>query len=139
MLLGADLMARALAALSRGALGFTVQAETGVTYAHKIDKAEARIDWNKPAADIHNLVRGLTPFPGAFFEADWGQGLTRVKVLRSALVDGTGAPGCVIDNDLTIACGSGVVRLLEVQRAGKSPVSAGEFLRGAGLKAGAAL
>jgi methionyl-tRNA formyltransferase len=136
MLLGADLMARALAALSRGALGFTPQTEAGVTYAHKIDKAEARIDWSKPASEIHNLVRGLTPFPGAFFEADWGQGLTRVKVLRSALTGGSGAPGCVIGDDLTIACGSGAVRLIEVQRAGKSPVSAGEFLRGAGLKAG---
>jgi methionyl-tRNA formyltransferase len=139
MLLGADLMARALAALSRGALGFTPQTEAGVTYAHKIDKAEARIDWSKPASDIHNLVRGLTPFPGAFFEADWGQGLTRVKVLRSALTGGFGAPGSVIGDDLTIACGSGAVRLIEVQRAGKSPVSAGEFLRGAGLKAGVIL
>jgi methionyl-tRNA formyltransferase len=139
MLLGADLMARALAALSRGALGFTPQTEAGVTYAHKIDKAEARIDWSKPASDIHNLVRGLTPFPGAFFEADWGQGLTRVKVLRSMLAEGSGAPGSVVGDDLTVACGSGAVRLLEVQRAGKSPVSAGEFLRGAGLKTGTIL
>jgi methionyl-tRNA formyltransferase len=139
MLLGADLMARALAALSRGALGFTPQTEAGVTYAHKIDKAEARINWSKPASDIHNLVRGLTPFPGAFFEVDWGQGLTRVKVLRSALTGGSGAPGSVIGDDLTIACGSGAVRLIEVQRAGKSPVSAGEFLRGTGLKAGTIL
>jgi methionyl-tRNA formyltransferase len=136
MLLGADLMARALAALSRGALGFTPQTEAGVTYAHKIDKAEARIDWAKSAGDIHNLVRGLTPFPGAFFEADWGQGTTRVKVLRSALSGGSGTPGTVIGDDLTVACGSGAVRLIEVQRAGKSPVSASEFLRGAGLKAG---
>jgi methionyl-tRNA formyltransferase len=132
-------MARALAALSRGALGFTPQAEAGVTYAHKIDKAEARIDWSKSAGDIHNLVRGLTPFPGAFFEADWGQGPTRVKVLRSALADGSGAPGTMIGDDLTVACGSGAVRLIEVQRAGKSPVSASEFLRGAGLKAGTIL
>jgi methionyl-tRNA formyltransferase len=139
MLLGADLMARALAALSRGALGFTPQTEAGVTYAHKIDKAEARIDWSKPASDIHNLVRGLTPFPGAFFEADSGQGLTRVKVLRSMLAEGSGAPGSVVGDDLTVACGSGAVRLLEVQRAGKSPVSAGEFLRGAGLKTGTIL
>jgi methionyl-tRNA formyltransferase len=139
MLLGADLMARALAALSRGALSFTPQAEPGITYAHKIDKAEARIDWSRPATEIHNLVRGLTPFPGAFFEADWGQGMKRVKVLRSALADGSGAPGCMIGDDLTIACGSGALRLLEVQRAGKSPVSAGEFLRGAGIKAGTML
>ncbi len=139
MLLGADLMARALAALSRGALGFTPQMETGVTYAHKIDKAEARIDWTQPAMAIHNQVRGLTPFPGAFFEADWGQGLTRVKVLRSALAEGSGPPGATIGDGLTIACGSGALRIIDVQRAGKGPVSATEFLRGAGLKAGSVL
>jgi methionyl-tRNA formyltransferase len=136
MLLGADLMARALAALSRGGLGFTPQPEEGVTYAAKIDKAEARIDWQKPAQDLHNLVRGLTPFPGAFFEADWGQGLTRVKVLRSMLVSDGGAPGTVIDDALTIACGEGALRLIEVQRAGKGAVTATEFLRGAGLTKG---
>jgi methionyl-tRNA formyltransferase len=136
MLLGADLMARALAALSRGGLGFTPQPEAGVTYAAKIDKAEARIDWMRPAAELHNLVRGLTPFPGAFFEADWGQGMTRVKVLKSALAAGSGVAGTVIDDNLTIACGTGALRLLEVQRAGKSAVSAEEFLHGAGLKPG---
>jgi methionyl-tRNA formyltransferase len=136
MLLGADLMARALAALSRGALGFTPQAAEGVTYAHKIEKAEARIDWARPAAALHDLVRGLTPSPGAFFEADWGQGLTRVKVLRSGRADGSGPPGKVLDDHLTVACGEGALRLLEVQRAGKGPVSAQEFLRGAGLKPG---
>jgi methionyl-tRNA formyltransferase len=136
MLLGADLMARALAALSRGGLGFTPQPEAGITYAAKIDKAEARMDWAKPARDLHNLVRGLTPFPGAFFEADWGQGPTRVKVLRSRLAHGTGAPGTVLDDALTIACGEGALQLLEVQRAGKGAVSASEFLRGAGLTKG---
>jgi methionyl-tRNA formyltransferase len=139
MLLGADLMARALAALSRGGLGFTPQPEAGVTYAHKIGKAEARLDWARPAADLHNLVRGLAPFPGAFFEADWGQGMTRVKVLRSVRADGSGPPGTVLDDQLTVACGEGALRLLEVQRAGKGPVSAGEFLRGAGVKAGVRL
>jgi methionyl-tRNA formyltransferase len=139
MLLGADLMARALAALSRGGLGFTPQPEAGVTYAHKIGKAEARLDWARPAADLHNLVRGLAPFPGAFFEADWGQGMTRVKVLRSVRAGGSGPPGTVLDDALTVACGEGALRLLEVQRAGKGPVSAGEFLRGAGVKAGVRL
>jgi methionyl-tRNA formyltransferase len=139
MLLGADLMARALAALSRGGLGFTPQPEAGVTYAHKIGKAEARLDWARPAADLHNLVRGLAPFPGAFFEADWGQGMTRVKVLRSVRADGSGPPGMVLDDQLTVACGEGALRLLEVQRAGRGPVSAGEFLRGAGVKAGVRL
>jgi methionyl-tRNA formyltransferase len=136
MLLGADLMARALAALSRGALGFTPQPSEGVTYASKIEKTEARIDWSRRARDLHNLVRGLTPFPGAFFEADWGQGATRVKVLRSALGEGSGAPGAVLDDHLTIACGDGALRLVEVQRAGKGAVSAEDFLRGTGLKAG---
>jgi methionyl-tRNA formyltransferase len=139
MHLGADLMARALAALSRGALGFTPQAEEGVTYAHKIDKAEARIDWSKPAGAIHNLIRGLSPFPGAFLEADWGQGMTRVKVLKSRVAEGTGPTGTLLDDALTIACGEGAVRLLEVQRAGKGAVTAEEFLRGAGLSKGQSL
>ncbi|MGL5116631.1 MAG: methionyl-tRNA formyltransferase [Beijerinckiaceae bacterium] len=139
MLLGADLMARALAALSRGALGFTPQPEAGVTYAHKIEKAEARIDWSRPATELHNLVRGLTPFPGAFFEADWGQGLTRVKVLRSQRAADSGQPGEVLDDQLTIACGEGTLRLIEVQRAGKGPMTAAEFLRGAELKPGRSL
>jgi methionyl-tRNA formyltransferase len=136
MHLGADLVARALAALSRGALGFTPQAEAGVTYAHKIDKAEARIDWTKPAAELHNLVRGLAPFPGAFLEADWGQGLTRVKVLRSTVIGQSGTAGTLLDDALTIACGSGALRLCEVQRAGKGPMSAAEFQRGSGLGTG---
>jgi methionyl-tRNA formyltransferase len=139
MLLGADLMARALAALSRGALGFTPQPEAGVTYAHKIEKLEARIYWARPAVELHNLVRGLSPFPGAFFEADWGQGPTRVKVLRSRLEAGAGRPGEVLDDQLTIACGEGALRLVEVQRAGKGSMAAAEFLRGAGLKAGGSL
>lgn len=139
MHLGADLMARALAALSRGALGFTPQPEAGVTYARKIDKAEARIDWARTAVELHNLVRGLTPFPGAFFEADWGQGLTRVKVLRAALAPGSGKPGDVLDDRLTVACGEGALHLIEVQRAGKGVTSAQEFLRGAGISPGAQL
>jgi methionyl-tRNA formyltransferase len=139
MHLGADLMARALAALSRGALGFTAQAGEGVTYAHKIDKAEARIDWSQPAAGIHNLIRGLSPFPGAFLEADWGQGTTRVKVLKSRIAEGSGPAGTLLDDALTIACGTGAVRLLEVQRAGKGAVTAEEFLRGAGLSKGQSL
>jgi methionyl-tRNA formyltransferase len=139
MHLGADLMARALAALSRGALGFTPQPEEGVTYARKIDKAEARIDWGRPAGELHDLVRGLTLFPGAWFEADWGQGPTRVKVLRSALAEGAGLPGELLDDRLTVACGEGALRLIEVQRAGKGPVGAEEFRRGAELAAGAQL
>ncbi len=139
MHLGADLMARALAALSRGALSFTPQTEAGVTYAKKIDKAEARIDWARPATDLHNLVRGLTPSPGAYFEADWGQGPTRVKVLRAALAEGAGEPGAVLDDRLTVACGSGALRLIDVQRAGKGVTGAAEFLRGTGIAPGTRL
>ncbi len=128
--LGADLMVRALAALSRGDLRFTPQAEAGVTYANKLDNAETRIDWARPAAEVHNHIRGLSPFPGAWCLADFGKGPERVKVLRSTLAAGSGAPGTVLDDRLTIACGSGAVRLTEVQRAGKSAVSAAEFLRG---------
>jgi methionyl-tRNA formyltransferase len=137
--IGAGLMTRALAALEDGGLAFTPQAEAGVTYAHKIDKAEARIDWRKPASDVHNLVRGLAPFPGAFFEADLGKGLERVKVFRSRIAEGGGTPGRVLDDGLTIACGKEAIRLLEVQRSGKAPMPAGDFLRGARLSRGTLL
>ena len=121
--IGADLMARALAALGRGALQFQPQAETGATYARKIEKAECRIDFSMDAATVHNHIRALSPSPGAFFEADLGKGVERLKVLRARVVDGTG-PGIV-------ACGRGSVALLEVQRAGKAPMPIAEFLRGA--------
>jgi methionyl-tRNA formyltransferase len=138
-LIGAGLMTRALTMLERGGLAFTPQAEAGVTYAHKIDKAEARIDWRKPASDVHSLIRGLAPFPGAFFEADLGKGLERVKVFRTRIAEGAGMPGRVLDDGLTIACGEGAIRLLEVQRAGKVPMPAREFLRGARLSRGTLL
>jgi methionyl-tRNA formyltransferase len=129
--LGADLMVRALAALDRGSLAFVPQAEAGVTYAAKIDKAEARIDWSRPAAEIHNRVRGLSPFPGAWFEADLGKGKERVKVLRTQVAEGQGRPGEVIDDGLVIACGTGAVRLVELQRAGAKAMKAADFLNGA--------
>jgi methionyl-tRNA formyltransferase len=128
--LGADLMVRALAALSRGDLGFTPQAAEGVTYANKLDNAETRIDWSRPGPQVHNHIRGLSPFPGAWCLADFGKGPERVKVLRSTLAEGSGAPGAVIDDALAVACGSVAVRLTQVQRAGKGAVSAAEFLRG---------
>jgi methionyl-tRNA formyltransferase len=134
--LGAELMVRALSALADGKLTFTPQAEEGVTYAHKIDKAEARIDWAKPAYEVHNIIRGLSPFPGAFFEADFGKGIERVKVLRSTLAEGHGTPGTALDDALTIACGAGAVRLIEVQRSGKAPMLAEDFLRGTKVSAG---
>ena len=128
--LGADLMVRALAALSRGSLVFTPQASDGIVYAHKIEKAESRIDWSRPAQAVHDHIRGLSPFPGAWFEADFGRGPERIKVLRTTLAKGQGSAGQRLGDDLTIACGDGAVRLLQVQRAGKGPVSADEFLRG---------
>ena len=137
--LGADLMLRALAALERGSLTFTAQNENGATYARKILNDEARIDWRRPARDVHNLVRGLSPFPGAFFEADLGKGVERIKALRGARVQGSGDPGEILDDELTIACGDGAIRLVEVQRAGSKPMSAAEFLNGAKLRPGTRL
>src|SRR4051812_5232885 len=134
--LGADLMVRALAALSRGGLAFTPQPEEGVTYAAKITNEEARIDWSRPAQEVHDQVRGLSPFPGAFFMADFGKGPERVKVLRTALADGAGAPGTLLDDQGAVACGAGAVRLSYVQRAGKGVTSVAEFLRGARLGPG---
>ncbi|MDB5541426.1 MAG: methionyl-tRNA formyltransferase [Devosia sp.] len=131
MLVGADLMSRALAALDRGSLHFTPQSEEGVTYAKKIDKAEARIDWTRPADEVHNLIRGLSPFPGAWFELALNGAPTRIKALRSTLVAGQGAPGTILP-DLTITCGTGAVRLTAVQREGKGAMDAATFLRGAG-------
>jgi methionyl-tRNA formyltransferase len=136
---GADLMVRALSASDRGCLDFTPQPDEGVTYAQKIAKAEARIDWGKPAQNIHDLVRALSPSPGAYFEADLGKGQERVKVLRSRVGEGRGRPGEVLDQRLTIGCGEGALRLLEVQRAGKAPMRAEEFLHGSRLEAGTLL
>jgi len=125
--LGADLMVRALGALERGTLQLTPQPDEGVTYAAKIDKGETRIDWTKPWKAVHDHCRGLSPFPGAWFELP---GAGRIKVLRTTRGEGSGALGTVLDEHLTIACGEGAVRLLEVQRAGKQPMKAEEFLRG---------
>jgi len=137
MVLGADLMARALAALERGGLAFTPQPEEGVAYAAKIEKAETRIDWSQPAQVVHDRIRGLSPFPGAWFPL--GPEATRVKVLRSTLAEGAGAPGEVLDDRLTIACGSGAVRLVELQKAGKQPAGASSFLNGNAVPPGTRL
>jgi methionyl-tRNA formyltransferase len=128
---GADLMGRALAALERDALDFTPQPEEGITYARKIEKAEARIDFSRPAQEVHNHIRGLSPFPCAWFEVDLGGKPVRIKALRSALAEGDGVPGTVLSG-LTIACGRGAVRLTQVQREGKGAMDAEAFLRGAG-------
>jgi methionyl-tRNA formyltransferase len=128
--LGADLMVRALGALERDALQCMPQAEDGLTYADKIDKAEARIDWSLPADQIHNTIRGLSPFPGAWCEAEIGGRQERIKVLRSEPASGSGAPGEILADDLTVACGTGALRLAQVQRAGKQAVDGADFLRG---------
>jgi methionyl-tRNA formyltransferase len=132
--LGADLMVRAMAALERGALQLTKQSEEGVTYAAKIDKAEARIDWNKPARMVLRHIHGLSPFPGAWSEIAGGGEAARVKILRCELAKGAGTPGAVLDDQLTIACGEGAIRIVELQRAGKAPMKAADFLRGTPLK-----
>lgn len=131
MRLGADLMGRALAALERGSLDFKPQPDEGATYAAKIEKAEARLDFSQDAETVHNRIRGLSPFPGAWFEMELGGRMTRIKALRSSVVDGNGPAGSLGD-DLTIACGSGAVRLTQVQREGKGAMDAATFLRGAG-------
>ena len=135
--LGADLITPTLAALARDSLRFRPQPEDGVTYARKISKDECRIDWSRPAQEVHNHIRGLSPDPGAFFDADFGRGIERIKVLRSSIAEGEGPPGTIIDGQLTMACGRGAVRLLNVQRAGKAPMDAASFLRGARPLAGA--
>jgi methionyl-tRNA formyltransferase len=124
---GADLMLRALAALEKGQLQLTPQAASGVTYANKIAKSETRIDWTRPWNDVHNHCRGLSPFPSAWCEL---AGAGRVKILRTTKGDGNGPPGGVLDDKLTVACGTGAVRLVQLQRAGKQPMAADEFLRG---------
>ncbi|MER8636441.1 methionyl-tRNA formyltransferase [Mesorhizobium sp. M1365] len=136
MVLGASLIVQALERLERNTLTFTTQAEVGVTYAKKIDKSETRIDWLRPAGDVHNQIRGLSPFPGAWCEAEIGGRVERLKLLRSTLSQGAGEPGGILDDRLTVACGSGAIRPVEVQRAGARPIAAQEFLRGAKLEKG---
>ena len=137
--IGADLMGRALGALERGSLEFTPQQETGALYAKKIDKAEARIVWKRSSLELHNSIRGLSPFPGAWFEIELQGKQVRVKVLKSQMVNGEGIPGTILDDKLTIACGSGAIRLLKIQREGKSAMDAEQFLRGTGDLSGRVL
>jgi len=136
---GAALMVEALAELERGRLVCKPQPDQGVAYAHKLDPAETRIDWRRSARDVHNLIRGLSPSPGAWFEIEINGKGERIKALRSLLAGGSGTPGKLLDRGLTIACGEGAVRLTEVQRSGKRPMSAEDFLRGAKLPAGTTL
>jgi methionyl-tRNA formyltransferase len=134
---GAELMARALAELESGALHCEPQVAEGATYAAKIDKAETRIDWSRPAPELHNQVRGLSPAPGAWTEVPRGGTTERIRILRTKPVSGDGAPGTILSLEpLTIACAAKALELVEVQRSGKLPVGAAEFVRGARLTVG---
>ena len=133
--LGADLMVRALSALERGSITEQPQPADGATYAKKILKEEARIDWTKPAHEIDCLIRGLSPAPGAWCEVK-GE---RLKILYAEPVSGSGASGTLIDDKLTVACGDGALRLVRLQRAGKSVMTAEELLRGFALPRGTVL
>ncbi len=132
--LGGDLMARTMGALERGKLQLTKQSNEGVTYATKIEKAEARIDWNRPAREVLRHIHALSPFPGAWCEMPLEGEQVRVKILRCAMADGSGTPGEVLDDHLAVACKQGAIRILELQRAGKQPMKAEEFLRGSPLR-----
>ena len=134
--LGADLMVRAIGALERGRLQLMKQSDDGVTYAAKIDKAEAKIDFMQTARAVLKHCHGLSPFPGAWCEFLLDGEAVRIKILRCELCDGRGAPGTVLDDRLTIACGTDAIRVTQLQRAGKGPMNAQEFLRGTTLAAG---
>jgi methionyl-tRNA formyltransferase len=133
---GAKLAAKALRLLAQNKLNFRAQPQRGVTYATKITNAETRIDWRLTAAEVHNMIRALSPFPGAWFDALIGGKLERIKVLRSVVVPGKAEPGTLLDGNLTIACGEHAVRITQLQRSGKKPMPAAEFLRGFPLARG---
>ena len=133
--LGAQMIVEALPGIAAGILRPRPQAEVGITYAHKIDKAEGRLDWAKPAAELDRLVRALGAAPGCWFELA-GE---RIKLLEAEPVAGHGTPGTLLDDALTVACGAGALRLLRLQRAGKAPVDARAFLNGQPLARGARL
>jgi methionyl-tRNA formyltransferase len=130
MHMGASLMVTALERLAGDGLDCRPQPEDGATYAHKIDKAESEIDFSRSAIEVRSHIHGLSPFPGAFFLLDQENHMFRIKVHQCEVLAGHGTPGEVIDSDLTIACGQGAVRLLSLQREGKSAMGAKEFLRG---------
>lgn len=134
--IGGALMGRAMDALAQGGLTLTSQGDDGVTYAAKITKEEARIDWKKPAFDVLRHCHGLSPFPGSWCEMPLDGAPARVKILRCEPAAGNGSPGVVLDDRLTIACGAGAIRVVELQRAGKQPMRAEIFLRGTKVPAG---
>jgi methionyl-tRNA formyltransferase len=134
--LGANLMSHALARLAGGRLDCTPQAAEGVTYARKIAKSETRIDFAQDPKPVLDHIHGLSPHPGAWFTLPSGP---RVKVLKAAVAEGSGPPGTVLDDALTVACGQRAVRLLVLQREGKSPAEAPDFLRGLAVAPGTRL
>jgi len=136
---GALMWPRALAALERGSLQAAAQSDDGVTYAKKITPQEARIDWSRPAAELSPHIRGLSPFPGAWFDLATEKGPVRVKVLLAVSEAGEGAPGTALDDEFLIACGTGALRLLRLQREGKGAMKAQDFLRGTAVPAGTVL
>jgi methionyl-tRNA formyltransferase len=135
----ADLIVRTLPEIEAGRAVETPQAAEGVTYARKIRSKEARIDWAGPGREIDRKIRGLSPFPGAWFLLPTEKGEVRVKALLSAFEDADGAPGTALDDRLLVACGEGAVRLLRVQREGKAAQDAEVFLRGQAVAAGTKL
>lgn len=139
MLTGATLMRDAMEKLEAGDLPLTPQAEQGVLYAAKISKGETRIDFSRPATEVHNHIRGLSPFPGAWFEAEIGGMPERIKVLASTVEKAGGEPGVALSDDLTIACGEDAVRLTRLQKAGGKVLGADEFRRGTSIPAGTRL
>jgi methionyl-tRNA formyltransferase len=135
-LLGAGLMVEALAELEAGPVRLIEQAADGVTHAAKVSTGEARIDWTKPATEVAAHIRGLSPFPGAWFELPETQGAQRIKALHARAEAGDGEPGLVLDEALLVACGSGAVRITRLQRAGKGPMLADDFQRGSAVAKG---
>ena len=137
--LGGDLMVRALSAIERSSLALTPQPTDGVTYAAKLTNAETRIDWSRPAQAVHDHIRGLSPFPGAWCELAIDGKPTRLKILRTTLAAGSAPPGTLVDEAFTVASGEGAVRVLELQRAGRQAMKAEDFLRGQSLPRGTRL
>jgi methionyl-tRNA formyltransferase len=137
--LGAKLMARAMNDLDSGELSWEPQPADGATYAAKLTNEETRVDWSRPAQAVHEHIRGLSPFPGAWCEIETGRGSERLRLLRSERAEGSGAPGTLLDAQGRVACGEGAVRLVTVQRAGKAPMAFADFARGARLGPGAIL
>ena len=135
--LGAQLIAEALPDLAADRLEFRPQDSAGVTYARKIEKSEAPIDWTMDAVRVRNHIHGLAPSPGAYSEIDCGGRLERIKILRAVVVEGSGPPGAILDGDMTVACGQGAIRVLEAQRPGKSVMTGAELMRGGKILPGA--